>query len=102
MAAKQIIFDDEARRKVLSGIEKLAKAVKATLGPRGRNVVLDKKFGEEIYKKTGGEAGGAPGAEGPDAGPGPSGPGGPSGPSAGGPSGGQKVEDAEFEVMDDK
>ncbi len=53
MAAKQIIFDDEARRKVLSGIEKLAKAVKATLGPRGRNVVLDKKFGAPVITKDG-------------------------------------------------
>jgi chaperonin GroEL len=53
MAAKQIIFDDEARRKVLSGVEKLAKAVKATLGPRGRNVVLDKKFGAPVITKDG-------------------------------------------------
>jgi chaperonin GroEL len=53
MAAKQIIFDDEARRKILSGVEKLAKAVKATLGPRGRNVVLDKKFGAPLITKDG-------------------------------------------------
>jgi chaperonin GroEL len=53
MAAKQIIFDDEARRKILSGVEKLAKAVKATLGPRGRNVVLDKKFGAPVITKDG-------------------------------------------------
>jgi chaperonin GroEL len=53
MAAKQIIFDDEARRKILAGVEKLAKAVKATLGPRGRNVVLDKKFGAPLITKDG-------------------------------------------------
>ncbi len=53
MAAKQIIFDDEARRKILSGVEKLARAVKATLGPRGRNVVLDKKFGAPVITKDG-------------------------------------------------
>ena len=40
--AKQLIFDEEARRKLLSGVEKLAKAVKVTLGPKGRNVVLGK------------------------------------------------------------
>ena len=42
--AKQSIFSDEARRAVLRGVEQLAKAVKVTLGPKGRNVVLDKKF----------------------------------------------------------
>jgi len=43
--AKQMLFDEEARRALLNGVNKLAKAVKVTLGPRGRNVVLDKKFG---------------------------------------------------------
>src|SRR3954464_13614458 len=45
MAAKQLQFDESARHALLRGIEKLAKAVKATLGPSGRNVILDKKFG---------------------------------------------------------
>ena len=45
MGAKQLLFEDEARRKVLRGVEQLSRAVKITLGPRGRNVVLDKKFG---------------------------------------------------------
>src|SRR4029079_17441694 len=44
MAAKQIIFDETARQTLLKGVSKLAKAVTATLGPKGRNVVLDKKF----------------------------------------------------------
>ncbi len=57
------------------------------------------KFGEEIYRKTGGEAAGAQGAEGAG---GSAGPGASGGASAGGTPGGQKVEDAEFEVMDDK
>ncbi len=43
--AKQIVFSDEARQKLLLGVDKLAKAVVTTLGPRGRNVALDKKFG---------------------------------------------------------
>jgi hypothetical protein len=45
MAAKQLQFDEAARHALLRGVEKLAKAVKATLGPSGRNVILDKKFG---------------------------------------------------------
>jgi len=45
MAAKEVIFGEEARRKVLSGVEKLANVVRVTLGPRGRNVCLEKKFG---------------------------------------------------------
>ena len=44
MAAKQLQFDEAARHALLRGIEKLARAVKATLGPSGRNVILDKKF----------------------------------------------------------
>ena len=51
--AKQLIFKDEARRAVLSGVETLAKAVKVTLGPKGRNVVLDKKFGSPTVTKDG-------------------------------------------------
>ncbi len=53
MAAKQIIFDEQARQTLLRGVSKLARAVKATLGPKGRNVVLDKKFGSPIVTKDG-------------------------------------------------
>ncbi len=53
MAAKQLIFDDSARRALLVGVEKLSRAVKATLGPKGRNVVLDKKFGSPTVTKDG-------------------------------------------------
>ncbi len=53
MAAKQFAFSEEARRAVLSGIEQLSRAVKATLGPKGRNVVLDKKFGSPTITKDG-------------------------------------------------
>ncbi len=53
MAAKQLLFDDEARRQLLSGVEQLSAAVKATLGPKGRNVVLDKKFGAPTVTKDG-------------------------------------------------
>ncbi len=53
MAAKQLLFGDEARRKVLAGVEKLSRAVKVTLGPKGRNVVLDKKFGSPTVTKDG-------------------------------------------------
>ncbi|MGI6454316.1 MAG: chaperonin GroEL [bacterium] len=53
MAAKQLIFDTEARSKVLKGVEKLARAVKVTLGPKGRNVVLDKKWGSPTVTKDG-------------------------------------------------
>jgi chaperonin GroEL len=45
MPAKQILFDESARRKLEAGVNALANTVKVTLGPRGRNVVLDKKFG---------------------------------------------------------
>ncbi len=51
--AKQLIFDEEARRAILRGVEKLARAVKVTLGPKGRNVVLDKKFGSPTVTKDG-------------------------------------------------
>ena len=51
--AKQLIYSDEARRAVLKGVEKLARAVKVTLGPKGRNVVIDKKFGSPTVTKDG-------------------------------------------------
>jgi len=53
MAAKQLLFDEAARHALLRGIEKLAKTVKATLGPSGRNVILDKKFGSPTITKDG-------------------------------------------------
>ncbi|MHC4872829.1 MAG: chaperonin GroEL [Planctomycetota bacterium] len=53
MAGKQLIFSDEARRKVLAGVEKLAKAVKSTLGPTGHNVIFDKSFGSPGVTKDG-------------------------------------------------
>ncbi len=51
--AKQLLFDSEARKAVLAGVEKLARAVKATLGPKGRNAVLEKKFGSPTITKDG-------------------------------------------------
>ena len=51
--AKQIIFEETARKKILNGVSVLAKAVKATLGPKGRNVVIDKKYGAPIITKDG-------------------------------------------------
>jgi len=53
MAAKQIVFDETARQALLKGVSKLARAVTATLGPKGRNVVLDKKFGSPTVTKDG-------------------------------------------------
>src|SRR5580692_2271056 len=53
MAAKQLVFDEAARQALLKGVEKLSRAVKATLGPKGRNVVLDKKFGSPTVTKDG-------------------------------------------------
>src|SRR5712671_4881488 len=53
MAAKQLQFDESARHALLRGIEKLARAVKATLGPSGRNVILDKKYGSPTIPKDG-------------------------------------------------
>jgi chaperonin GroEL len=53
MAAKQLLFDEAARQEILKGVEILAKAVKATLGPKGRNVVIDKKFGSPTITKDG-------------------------------------------------
>jgi len=53
MPAKQLLFDEEARRKILKGVDALAAAVKVTLGPKGRNVILDKKFGAPTITKDG-------------------------------------------------
>jgi chaperonin GroEL len=53
MAAKQLLFSEQARQEILRGVETLAKAVKVTLGPRGRNVVLDKKWGSPTVTKDG-------------------------------------------------
>jgi chaperonin GroEL len=51
--AKQLQFDEAARQTLLRGVEKLARAVKATLGPSGRNVIIDKKFGSPTVTKDG-------------------------------------------------
>src|SRR5881397_2891859 len=53
MAAKQLLFSEQARQAILEGVEVLARAVKVTLGPRGRNVVLDKKWGSPTVTKDG-------------------------------------------------
>ena len=53
MSAKQLKYDNDARQAVLCGVEKLARAVKVTLGPGGRNVILDKKFGSPAITKDG-------------------------------------------------
>jgi chaperonin GroEL len=53
MSAKQLSFSEDARRELLKGAEQLSRAVKATLGPRGRNVVLDKKWGSPTVTKDG-------------------------------------------------
>jgi chaperonin GroEL len=51
--AKQIMYGDEARQKMFIGVQKLAKAVVATLGPKGRNVVIDKSYGAPTVTKDG-------------------------------------------------
>ena len=51
--SKIILFDEEARSKIKRGVDQLADAVKVTLGPRGRNVVIDKKFGSPASTKDG-------------------------------------------------
>src|SRR5512139_916787 len=51
--AKQLRFDEDARQKLLRGVEKMSTAVKVTLGPKGRNVVLDKKFGAPTITNDG-------------------------------------------------
>src|SRR5258707_9085526 len=53
MAAKQFMFDQAARQKVFVGLEKLARAVKVTLGPSGRNVILQKSWGSPQITKDG-------------------------------------------------
>jgi chaperonin GroEL len=53
MVAKQLLFDESARRHLKDGVDALADAVKVTLGPRGRNVVIDKKFGAPNITKDG-------------------------------------------------
>ena len=51
--AKQILYNEDARRALLAGFDKLSNAVKVTLGPKGRNVLLDKKFGAPTVTKDG-------------------------------------------------
>ncbi|MCA9265173.1 MAG: molecular chaperone GroEL, partial [Planctomycetales bacterium] len=51
--AKNMVFDDEARQPLLNGVSKLARAVRSTLGPRGRNAVLDKGWGSPKVTKDG-------------------------------------------------
>src|SRR6202789_4745416 len=53
MPAKQLTYSDEARQKLLAGVSKLARAVKSTLGPRGRNAVIDKGWGSPNVTKDG-------------------------------------------------
>src|ERR1043166_4182021 len=53
MSAKQLIFDESARQALLRGVQQLARAVKATLGPKGRNVVFSRKFGSPTVTKDG-------------------------------------------------
>jgi chaperonin GroEL len=53
MPAKQILYGVEARNAVMRGVDQLSEAVKATLGPKGRNVVIDKKFGSPVSTKDG-------------------------------------------------
>jgi len=53
MAAKELLFDTDARAKLKRGVDQLAEAVKVTLGPKGRNVVIDKKFGSPTVTKDG-------------------------------------------------
>src|SRR5690606_6986616 len=53
MAAKQVLFSDDARSKVVNGVNVLANAVKVTLGPKGRNVVLERSYGAPTVTKDG-------------------------------------------------
>ena len=53
MAAKEVVFGDNARSRMLKGVNTLADAVRVTLGPKGRNVVLDKSFGAPTVTKDG-------------------------------------------------
>src|SRR5687768_15705038 len=53
MAAKDLVFNTEARAALKKGVDQLAEAVKVTLGPKGRNVVIDRKFGSPLITKDG-------------------------------------------------
>ena len=53
MAAKEILFDSNARKRIANGLNILANAVKVTLGPRGRNVVIEKSWGAPTITKDG-------------------------------------------------
>ena len=53
MAAKEILFDTNAREKLLAGVNKFANAVKVTLGPKGRNVVIERSYGAPTITKDG-------------------------------------------------
>ncbi|WP_286847139.1 TCP-1/cpn60 chaperonin family protein, partial [Spongiibacter sp. UBA6593] len=53
MMAKDVVFGNEARQRMVAGVNTLANAVKVTLGPKGRNVVLDKSFGAPTVTKDG-------------------------------------------------
>jgi chaperonin GroEL len=53
MSAKRIAYDQEGREAILRGVKKLARAVKVTLGPSGRNVVIEKSFGSPTVTKDG-------------------------------------------------
>src|SRR2546425_2278875 len=53
MAAKELIYRDDARHSMLRGVDALANTVKVTLGPKGRNVVLSRKFGSPLVTKDG-------------------------------------------------
>src|SRR5580698_11509985 len=53
MAAKNIKFREDARQKILKGVQTLARAVRVTLGPKGRNVVIDKSYGSPVITKDG-------------------------------------------------
>ena len=53
MGAKDIKYNEDARHKILSGVKTLAQAVKVTLGPKGRNVIIDKSFGAPHITKDG-------------------------------------------------
>jgi len=53
MSAKEIIYNETARKQILEGVNALANAVKVTLGPKGRNVVIEKSFGSPVITKDG-------------------------------------------------
>src|ERR671933_2512967 len=53
MAGKQIVYKEDARHALMRGVNQLADAVKVTLGPKGRNVIIDKKFGSPTITKDG-------------------------------------------------